>query len=126
MGAGQRRDANAGPGDDDHGHRGGRGRPGAVEDSTPRPGLPAGPGRAEHPVRDLFDGDRARRLGREPVQRLGQPLFLVSHDATPPLRSSARPGECLSRASAFAEWDFTVPTEQPMAAAVWASVWSAK
>ena len=69
---------------------------------------------------------RPRRLGREPVQRLSQPLFLVVHDATSPLMSSARPGASLSRASALAAWDFTAPTEQPIAAAVWASVWSAK
>ena len=126
MGAGQRRDADAGAGDEDHGGRGGRRGPGVAEETAPRARLPGQLRLGDHAVGDLLDGRAARRLGREPVQRLSQPLFLVVHDATSPLMSSARPGASLSRASALAAWDFTAPTEQPIAAAVWASVWSAK
>ena len=92
----------------------------------PALGLTTELGLADQAVRDLLDGHAARRLGRDPVQSVGELPFLGVHEATPPVISSARPGASRSRASALAAWDFTAPTEQPIAAAVWASVWSAK
>ena len=63
---------------------------------------------------------------RETVQQIRQLPFLGVHDVTPPVMSSARPGASLRRARALAACAFTVPTERPIASAVWASVWSAK
>src|ERR1700678_85676 len=143
------RDAHARPGDHHHGRRGQQRRqPPAPRPSATEPPVlqlvaawhpycsPPGPaGRSvlvREPDRDVLNGDGARRLGRDPVQHLGKPLFFdssvlgVSHCATPPVISSASPGASRNRASALAAWLFTAPTEQPMASAVCASVWSAK
>ena len=80
------------------------------------------PGLAGHPERDILHGHPARRLGGDPVQHLRQLPFLGVHEATPPVMSSASPGASRSRASAFDACAFTAPTEQPIAAAVCASV----
>ena len=77
---------------------------------------------AGHPERDIVHGHRARRLGGDPVQHLRQLPFLGVHEVTPPVMSSASPGASRSRASAFDACAFTAPTEQPIAAAVCASV----
>ncbi len=120
------RDPRAAPGDGEHAERGQNRRPAAPspDDTSPEatPQARLALAFAGHPERDIFHGDTARRLGGDPVQHLRQLPLLGVHEATPPVMSSASPGASRSRASAFDACAFTAPTEQPIAAAVCASV----